>query len=91
MRVVAVVNQKGGVGKTTTAVNLGHALAGAGHRVLLADLDPQSHLATWMGMRNPECVGMDRVLLHDDDMLAVFEMRDHFFKNRIMGKRGDDN
>lgn len=50
MRRVAVINQKGGVGKTTTTVNLGAALARAGKRVLLIDLDPQSHLTLHMGI-----------------------------------------
>jgi chromosome partitioning protein len=45
MRVVAVMNQKGGVGKTTTTCNLGAALAIKGRRVLLVDLDPQAHLS----------------------------------------------
>ncbi len=49
MRRIAVINQKGGVGKTTTTVNVGVALARAGHRVLLIDLDPQAHLTLHLG------------------------------------------
>ena len=49
MRRIAIINQKGGVGKTTTAVNVGTALARAGHRVLLIDLDPQAHLTLHLG------------------------------------------
>jgi len=49
MRTIAVVNRKGGVGKTTTAANLAHALARDGHRVLAVDLDPQGHLASALG------------------------------------------
>ena len=52
MRTIAVSNQKGGSGKTTTAVNLSAALGEHGHRVLLVDLDPQASASAWMGVRD---------------------------------------
>ena len=62
-RIVAVLNQKGGVGKTTTTVNLAHALAKMGKKVTVVDLDPQSHLGVALGEVWKQRTGIDEVML----------------------------
>ena len=53
-KVIALVNQKGGVAKTTSTVNLGVGLANHGNRVLLIDADPQGSLTISLGIKNPD-------------------------------------
>jgi chromosome partitioning protein len=81
-RVMAVANQKGGVGKTTTAVNLGACLADIGYRVLVVDLDPQGNASTGLGINIRDLQGsMYDVVLHDlpiEDCVEATSVRNLF-------------
>jgi len=68
-QVIAVANQKGGVGKTTTAVNLAACLAAAGQRILLFDLDPQANATSGTGLEKIEGASAYRVLLGEGTLL----------------------
>jgi chromosome partitioning protein len=93
-RVIAVANQKGGVGKTTTTVNLGAGLAELGFRVLIIDLDPQGNATTGLGInqRNLESSVYD-VLLHDvplDDCIEPTSVRNLFVAPATIDLAGAD-
>jgi len=77
VRVIALANQKGGVAKTTTTLNLGVAFMEMGHRVLLVDLDPQGNLTMSQGM-NPDAIdrSMFDVLVHKIPLTDVIEHRE---------------
>lgn len=71
-RILAVANQKGGVGKTTTAINLGTALAAVGETVLIVDLDPQGNASTGLGItRKPGQKSSYHVLMGEAELREV--------------------
>lgn len=77
-RIVAIINQKGGVGKTTTTTNLAHALARSGKKVTVIDLDPQGHLAVSFGVVNTHQFGIDAVMLGESDITEnVIQVREN--------------
>jgi chromosome partitioning protein len=71
MKIVAVLNQKGGVGKTTVSTNLSHALSLTGKKVLAIDLDPQGHLAASLGIFKPPVHGIYDVMMGQQAFEAV--------------------
>ncbi|MBC8369914.1 MAG: ParA family protein [Planctomycetes bacterium] len=79
MHIISIINQKGGVGKTTSVANIGAAMAKAGHKVLLVDLDPQAHLS----------ISFDRMPEPGDPSVYSLLMGQHSFSDLMQPTQTD--
>ena len=76
-RIIAIANQKGGVGKTTTSVNLSACLAFLGKKVLIIDIDPQGNASSGLGVRKGDLEScIYDVLINDEDIKGVIQQTD---------------
>src|SRR6202048_1767641 len=74
-KIYAVANQKGGVGKTTTAINLATYLAAAGRKVLLIDMDPQANATSGIGVaKNIKSHTIYDLLVQEQEVISIFDV-----------------
>lgn len=76
-KIISVANHKGGIGKTTSTINIGAGLATSGEKVLLVDLDPQANLTQSLGINNPEITIYDN--LRGENVVYPLEVRNNLY------------
>ena len=91
MRVIAIMNQKGGVGKTTTTLNLAHALSRSGQVVVAIDMDPQAHMTAGFGLMAKPQLGIGDILVGDDVTVkdTILQARENLFVIPAGDRLGD--